>query len=177
MIEQHHRSARATLWLVGMMGVGKTTVGRLVAVEAGVAFVDLDEDVEADAAVSIPEIFDRSGEPEFRRLEAAAVTRVAGRHCVVATGGGVVTQPAATERMRGTGLVVWLDAPASVLAERVGDGWYRPMLAGDDPAAAMASIAADRAVAYAAAAHHRVDVSGRSPEAVAEEVSALWTRS
>jgi shikimate kinase len=177
MIEEQHESAGATLWLVGMMGAGKTTVGRLVAVGAGVAFVDLDDDIEADAAVTIPEIFARSGEPAFRRLEAAAVARVAGRRCVVATGGGVVTQPEATRRMRRSGLVVWLDAPAEVLAERVGDGWYRPMLAGEDPAGALASIAATRAAAYAAAAHHRVDVAGRLPEEIAEEVSALWTRS
>ncbi len=167
----------STLWLVGMMGAGKTTVGRLVAASAGAAFIDLDDSIEEDAGRPIPEIFERFGEERFRVLERDAVDRVAGNRAVIATGGGVVTSEGAVERMRETGLVLWLDAPAQTLADRVGDGSYRPMLAGGDPAGAVAAIARERAPAYEVAAHHRLGTAGRDPEEIAAEVRKLWMRS
>ena len=167
----------ATLWLIGMMGAGKTTVGKMVAEAAGVPFVDLDDSVEAESGMPIPQIFADHGEDHFRRLEGDAVARVAGTRVVVSTGGGVVTRQAAVERMRGTGVVVWLDAPPETLAERVGDGFYRPMLAGGDPAAAVKKLARQRSAAYADAAHHRVETDGKTPAACSEEVTVLWMSS
>ncbi|MDX1692088.1 MAG: shikimate kinase, partial [Acidimicrobiia bacterium] len=115
-----------TLWLVGMMGAGKTTVGWLVADRVGRPFVDLDDDVVAAAGSSIPDIFAMQGETAFRALEHAALMERAGSEAVVACGGGVVIDERNVARMRAEGVVVWLDAPAEVLRGRVGDGEGRP---------------------------------------------------
>lgn len=165
-----------TLWLVGMMGVGKTTVGRLVAGRLQRPFVDLDEAVAAAAGRPIPEVFAAEGEPGFRRREAAALAATAGTAAVVACGGGVVGDPVNVDLMRRRGRVVWLEAPAAVLAGRVGEGAGRPLLAGEGVAALGPLLAARRA-AYAAAADLRVDTTTRSPEEVAEEVVRWWSES
>lgn len=158
-----------TVWLIGMMGSGKTTVGRRLADALGIEFHDTDAAVEEAAGSSIPELWRRRGEEEFRRLEHEAVVRVAGRRAVVATGGGVVLRDENVAAMRRTGQVVWLDAPAEVLARRVGSGAGRPLLAGDDLPGRFADMLADRAERYRAAAHRVVD-AGRSQSAVAEEL-------
>jgi shikimate kinase len=167
---------RATLWLVGMMGAGKTTVGRLVAERCGVGFVDLDDLIVAAAGRTIPEIFAADGERGFRDLEAEAAASVAGERRVVAAGGGIVTRPEVVDLMRRTGIVIWLDAAPETLAERVGTGAGRPMLSGD-PAGRLRELARRREPAYRGAAHHRVGTGCRDPGEVAEEVAGLWTRS
>jgi shikimate kinase len=165
----------ATLWLVGMMGAGKSTVGPLVAERLGRPFVDLDEVIAASAGRPIPELFAAEGEGGFRRREAAALAAVAGSEAVVACGGGIVVDPANVERLRETGLVAWLAAPAAVLAARVRDGAGRP-LAGEGGREVAERLAA-RESAYAAAAHWRVETTGRAPEEVAEEVVRRWSES
>lgn len=167
-----------TLWLVGMMGSGKSVVGDLVASRVGAEFVDLDEEVSARAGASIPELWRREGEGAFRELEAAAVERLSGESGgprVVATGGGVVLRADNVEAMRSSGTVVWLDAPAEVLLQRVAGGEGRPLLAGG-PERLSALLAARRAL-YETAGHHRVQTAGRSPEEVAQEVAELWSAS
>ena len=166
-----------TLWLIGMMGAGKTTVGRAVARRAAMPFVDLDDEIAAAAGATIPEIFAGSGEAAFRDLEAAAVAGVAGRQAVVAAGGGAVLEERSRRVMRASGTVVWLQAPASELAVRVGRGPGRPLLAGEDPAGRLDVLLRAREADYRAAAHHRVDTTGRDAEQIAEEVAGLWTRS
>ena len=165
----------ATLWLVGMMGAGKSTVGPLVAEGLGRPFVDLDEVIAAAAGRSIPAVFAAEGEAGFRRREAAALEAAAGTEAVVACGGGIVVDPANVARLRQSGLVAWLAAPAAVLAERVKDGAGRP-LAGEGGSEVEARLAA-RERAYAAASHCRVKTAGRSPEEVAEEVVRWWNAS
>jgi shikimate kinase len=167
----------ATLWLVGMMGAGKSTVGALVASSLGVPLTDIDRVVEAEAGSSVEQIFDSEGEPAFRRREAKAVAVAAGTIAVVACGGGAVMDGGNTQRMRQTGLVVWLDAPAQVLGERIAGAGGRPLLAGSEVVDRLSAIWAVREPAYAAAAHHRVDTAGRSPEEVAKEVVRLWLSS
>jgi shikimate kinase len=156
------------VYLVGMPGSGKSSVGQLLAASLGTPFVDLDAEVEASAGTSVPAIFEAEGEAGFREREADALRRAAaGSPAVVACGGGAVLRPENVERMRSTGTVVHLDAPAEVLAGRV------ETAAGDRPlltdGAALARLHADRAAAYRAAAHVRVDASG-PPERVAEDV-------
>jgi shikimate kinase len=163
--------------LIGMMGAGKSTVGTLVATTLGLPLTDIDHVVEAEAGGSIERIFDSEGEPGFRRRESRAVAAAAGTPAVVACGGGVVLDAGNTERMRESGLVVWLDAPAGVLAERLGVPDGRPLLAGSEIAGRLSEIAAVRDSAYGAAAHQRIDTAGRSPEEVAEEVVRLWMSS
>ncbi|MCC6339377.1 MAG: shikimate kinase [Acidimicrobiia bacterium] len=164
------------LFLVGMMGAGKTTVGRLCAAELGRPFVDLDARVEARAGRPVAEIFAHDGEAAFRRLEGEALAEVAASPvaAVVACGGGVVLDPAHRARLRTAGLVVWLDAPAGVLAERLGAGEGRPLLesapGGVEPA--LARLARAREAAYREAAHAVVDASPPDPAVVAAAVAA-----
>ena len=164
----------ATLWLVGMPGSGKSTVGPLVAQGLGRDFVDLDEAVGAAAGLAIPAIFAAEGEAGFRRRETAALVATAGREAVVACGGGIVVGPGNVDVMRGSGMVAWLEAPAAVLAERVGEGAGRPLLE-QEADSAVAGLLASRQAAYAAAAHCRVETAGRTPEEVAEEVVQRWS--
>lgn len=164
-----------TLWLIGMMGAGKTVSGRRVAEKLGLPFVDLDDEVEASAGMSIPEIFSEKGENTFRALEHAAVAARAGSACVVACGGGVVLDEANRSVMRESGTVVWLDAPDDVLASRVGSGVGRPLLAGD-PIRRLEEVSASRRHLYEQTAHVRVDAVGTIEE-VAAEVEAAWNGS
>jgi 3-dehydroquinate synthase/shikimate kinase/3-dehydroquinate synthase len=162
-----------TLWLVGMMGAGKSTVGPPAAAAVGVSFFDIDD--AAAGGRAIPEIFAREGEAAFRAAEADQIAAHAGRIAVVACGGGAVLDARSVALMRASGTVVWLDADPEVLASRVGDGTGRPLLEGD-PAGAIATIAAERHAAYRSAAHHRIDTGGLTPAQAAEQVARLWGR-
>lgn len=163
----------ATLWLVGMMGAGKSTVGPLVARRLQRPFLDLDEVLAAEAGRSIPEIFAAEGESGFRRREGAVLAAKAGTEAVVACGGGAAMDRANVALMRSSGMVAWLEAPAVVLVERVGEGKGRPLLA-REAGAGVEDLAARRESAYTAAAHCRVGTAGRTPEEVAEEVVRRW---
>ena len=157
------------------MGSGKSTVGVLAARRAGAAFVDLDERIVTAAGVSIPEIFAAEGEDGFRRRENEALITAAEGRAVVACGGGVVLVAANVDLMRARGPVVWLDAPPAVLAARVGAGEGRPLVDGTEVGVRLQAIATAREVAYAAAAHYRLDAARRTPEKIAEEVVRLWS--
>lgn len=159
------------------MGAGKSTVGALAAARLGLPFVDLDERVAEAAGRPVAGIFAAEGEAGFRVRETAAVMETAGHEAVVACGGGVVLAAENVARLRESGIVVWLDAPVSALAGRVGAGEDRPLLAAGRAAGCLQEIAAARAAAYAAAAHHRVHTDGRTPEETAEEVIRLWKQS
>lgn len=161
------------LFLIGLMGSGKSAVGRLLAEKLGRPFVDTDAQVEECAGLTIPEIFAREGESSFREREAAAIAQVAqGDHQVVATGGGAVLRPENRERLRSAGLVIWLTASPEALLERArGQGIAtRPLLAGDDPLGRLRSLAASREVAYAETAHLRIDTEAGSVESVTDAV-------
>ena len=119
-----------TVWLVGMMGAGKSTVGPALARRLELPFVDLDAEIERASGLSIPEIFEAQGEAAFRALEAEALDRMAGTERVVAIGGGALTQPGVRERVAAAGTVVYLRAAPETLLERIGDPEGRPLLAG-----------------------------------------------
>lgn len=159
--------------LVGLMGAGKTTVGRRVAERLGVTFTDTDELVEALAGVDVAEIFATRGEEHFRALERRAVADAcaAPEPGVVACGGGAVVDPENRRQLRDRGLVVWLTAPVEVLAARVGAGAHRPLLA-TEPATVLRRLETLRGDAYAAAADVRVDTAGRDVEEVVDAVLA-----
>ena len=145
--------------LVGMMGAGKSTVGRRVAVKLGRPFADTDALIEAREGQSIAELFATRGEPAFRDLEAAALRElVLGPELLVlATGGGAVVRPANRALLREHATVVWLRASAGVLAHRVRQDGSRPLLA-DDPRAAIDRLLAEREPWYREVADHVVDV-------------------
>lgn len=166
------------LWLIGMMGSGKTRVGQLAAARREVPFFDTDRRVEEQAGCSIAELWAERGEPAFRRLEAEAVRWVSGLEGIVATGGGVVLDPGNVVTMRATGTVVWLDADASTLARRVGSDRARPLLVAEEPVEErLRRIAAERAGRYATAAHIRIRTDLLGEDAVADEVMELWNAS
>lgn len=160
--------------LVGMMGSGKTTVGRLLAGRLGRRFFDSDEEVEHATGRTVPEIFASDGEAAFRAEERRALeTAVASpAPAVVAVAGGAVLDPRNRALLARAGTVVWLRAdPATTLAGRVGDGAGRPLL-GDDPPAALRRLAAERTPLYEDVADVVVDVDGAAPAAVVESVLA-----
>lgn len=165
------------LVLIGMMGAGKTVVGRLVAARIGRPFVDTDALVEAGARKPILDIFADEGERGFRAREAAAIRRTSAlRGQVIAVGGGAIVDPANITNLRATGDLVLLDAPAEVLAGRVAGCEGRPLLAGAaDLAARLAQVRIQRDGAYRRAAAHTVDTTGRTPQEVAAAVLA-WAR-
>ena len=159
------------LVLVGLMGAGKTTVGRRCAKRLGRPFVDTDDLVVTLAAMPFDQIWREGGEARFRELERQAVLDVCAspEPLVIACGGGTVVDAENRRRLRETGVVVWLRAPTAVLAARVGTGATRPLLAGD-PEGALARLAETRADAYAAAADAVVDTDDRDVTAVAGAV-------
>lgn len=161
------------LWLVGMMGSGKTTVGRLVSVVAGVPFRDVDLIVQERIGSTIPDLWEREGENAFRAIETTIVSELAsGKGAVISTGGGAVLRESNRRAMRRSGTVVWLQAPASVLAGRVGGSLERPVLGGGGEDR-LAELLESRRSAYEAVAHHTVNTAGRTPAEVAAEV-AVW---
>jgi len=159
------------VWLIGMMGSGKTSVGRLLSERLELPFYDTDATVEANAGLTIGQIFERLGEPRFRELESLAVRAIASQDDgVVSAGGGVVLDPSNVEVMRESGTTVLLDTDVETLVARVGAAADRPLLSAD-PDRYLREIASARAGAYAGAADAVVDAAG-SIEDVAHRVEA-----
>ena len=172
----NERNARPIV-IIGFMGTGKTTVGRLVAGRLGWRFVDLDAVIEELAGKKIPDIFRGEGEAAFRRLEAAALGRaLGGERTVLATGGGAACQEANLAMMLERGRVVALSATPEEVLSRAGRASGRPLLDGaSDPLAQARALLREREPYYARA-HVRVDTVGKSPEDVAAEVLAAVAR-
>jgi shikimate kinase len=160
------------LYLVGMMGTGKSAVGRPLAAALGYRFLDADTSVERVAGRSIPELFAQVGEPGFRDLETAVLGQIASWHSlVVATGGGVVTRPENWGHMQ-QGVVVWLDAPPELLLRRLAaDPSPRPLLQTADPESQLSSLLSQRQRLYAQADLH-IRQAGEPIEEVAAAVLA-----
>ena len=158
------------LYLIGMMGSGKSSAGRHLAEQLGYRFLDADTSLQQVAGRSIPELFASEGEEGFRRLEAAVLNQIASWHSlVVATGGGVVTQPQNWGQLH-QGVVIWLDAPDAVLLERLAaDPTPRPLMEAPDPAARLADLLEQRRPLYAQADLH-IRQDGRPPAQVAAQI-------
>ena len=162
-----------SLYLVGMMGSGKTSTGRPLAQQLGYGFVDADAVIEQAADCSIPEIFERDGEAGFRALESQVLTAISQRHSlVVATGGGVVTQQENWGLLH-SGIVIWLDVVPGQLMQRLkADSTVRPLLQTDDPDAALNALLNQRRPLYAEA-DLTVVIDQETPEAVADGILQL----
>ena len=167
------RLAGRSLYLVGMMGSGKTSTGRPLAERLGYGFVDADAVIEQAAGCSIPDIFDRDGEAGFRSLESQVLSAISQRHSlVVATGGGVVTQPE-NWGMLHSGIVIWLDVVPDQLLQRLNaDSTVRPLLQTNDPEAALNALLNERRPLYAEA-DLTVVINDETPEAVADGILQL----
>ena len=162
-----------SLYLVGMMGSGKTSTGRPLAEQLGYGFVDADAVIEQAAGCSIPEIFERDGEAGFRALESQVLNAISQRHSlVVATGGGVVTQQENWGLLH-SGIVIWLDVVPEQLMQRLkADSTVRPLLQTDDPDAALNALLNQRRPLYAEA-DLTVVIDQETPDAVADGILQL----
>ena len=148
---------RQNIVLIGLMGSGKSAVGRMVAAKLGFTFTDTDQLIVETARRSIPQIFESEGEAVFREKETAALRSLLGSsHHVIATGGGVVTQQRNHPLLRHLGFIVWLDAEVSTLHRRTGSGQGRPLLKDDDPKARLQALYDARRPLYQALAALRI---------------------
>ncbi len=155
------------VFLVGMPGSGKSTVGPELAARLGVPFVELDSEIERAAGKSVREIFAAEGEARFRELEAAALVQAAGRDpSVVSCGGGVVLEPANRVTLRAAGEVVFLSVPLEILRARVVPSAERPLI---HESTDLDRLFLDREPLYREFAAHVVNASG-SPEDVAAAI-------
>ena len=141
--------------LVGLMGVGKTTVGRRLGARLGLPFVDADHEIELAAGLSVAEIFDRYGEAHFRDGERRVIARlIDGSAKVIATGGGAFMNDATRALILDRATAVWLDADLDTLAARVARRDNRPLLRGKDPRTVLRKLAEVRNPVYALAPIH-----------------------
>jgi shikimate kinase len=159
--------------LIGMMGSGKSTIGRLVADRLGTPFCDTDEQVVRETGMSIDEIFSTYGENVFRDHESQALEHCLELGGIVATGGGIVLRDTnRTMLMESNVRVVWLDASPDELIGRLSGVRDRPML-GNNPQEAILRLDDQRRPAYAQVASVRIDTTEKSPNDVCEEI-ATW---
>jgi shikimate kinase len=167
------------VYLVGLMGAGKTTVGRLLAKRLNLDFIDSDREIEARTGVSIPTIFEIEGEDGFRKREAqviADLSRLSGR--VVATGGGAVLRPENRANMSVSGFVVYLNVPPSTLLERTRHDRNRPLLQVADPLQRLKDLFSQRDPLYREVADLIIDGGRISAQGVLQllikEVGERW---
>lgn len=153
--------------LIGMMGAGKSAIGRKLAARLDWPFVDADHEIEAAANMSIPDIFEAYGEPEFRRLEASVMARLldAGPS-VLATGGGAFMNADTRAAIAASAVSVWLSADIDLLMARVARKSTRPLLKAPDPRAVMQKLIDERYPVYG-----RADVTVASRDASKEEMA------
>jgi shikimate kinase len=162
------------LYLVGFMGSGKTTVGRIVAAELGWTFVDIDDDIEREQKQSINAIFDRQGEAEFRHIETQAIRRrvaeiESGHPTVVALGGGAFAREENFQLIENNGVTIWLDCSLDLIRRRIESATHRPLAR--DPVK-LEELYHARRPAYARA-DFRIDVLVNDSVAAAAQVLKL----
>ena len=149
--------------LVGMMGVGKTSVGKRLAAVLNCAFVDADEAIETAARMTIPEIFEQFGEAHFRDGERRVIARLiedGGRRAVIATGGGAFCNAATRSLILEKGIAVWLDSDIETLIERTARKDNRPLLQGGDRREILTRLREERRADYALAPIHVMSNDG-----------------
>lgn len=164
--------SKTNLILVGLMGCGKTTVGRLVANGLGWEFIDTDRLIVEQTGTPIPVLFREKGEPFFRRVEKELLLTLKDKQrMVLATGGGTVLDGRNRRLLKEMGLVIYLKTSPAVLATRVGRGEGRPLLMGQEPVAALTALLEKREIYYQEA-DLVVVTDGRTPSQVAAEIIA-----
>jgi shikimate kinase len=172
----------SNLYLVGMMGAGKTTVGRILARRLKLRFVDADHEIEARCGVKIPVIFEIEGEAGFRAREAHAIAELTALDGIVlATGGGAVLAAANRRRLAARGTVVYLRALPEDLYERVRHDRNRPLLAGADPLGRLRALYIERDPLYREIADLIVETGAQSVQVLARalltDLQAQWKAS
>lgn len=162
------------IYLIGMMGSGKTETGRVLAVTLGYGFVDLDAEIVKKEGRPISDIFAQSGEPYFRDAETRVLKEFsAKKKHVFAAGGGIILRNENIKRMKETGKVVLLKTSAKTLWQRIQYATDRPLLNKPDPFGTLKQILADRESLYEEACHFSVVTDGKLAEDVAREIQEL----
>jgi shikimate kinase len=166
--------AKTNIYLIGPMGAGKSTIGRLLAAELDYEFSDSDRVIEERTGADIPWIFDMEGEEGFREREAAALADLAlSTSHIIATGGGIILREQNRLVMKETGFVCYLTASIDQLAERTARDKKRPLLQVENPRQKIIDLLAFRDPLYREAADFIVNTDRRSPKAVAQEIMSL----
>lgn len=168
--ELSHRLQGLNIYLVGMMASGKSSVGPALASALGYRFIDADAVLEKAAGCTIPELFQRDGEQGFRALERQVLQQIASWHSlVVATGGGVVSQPANWGELH-QGVVVWLNVAEAELRRRLqADPGQRPLLAGAEGEQRLGQLLEQRKPLYAQA-DLEIEASAATPQQLAQQI-------
>ena len=157
--------------LIGMMGAGKSSVGRFLQKRTSLALFDTDKMVESQFEISISEIFSRYGEERFREAESAALRGLAGaQQGIIVAGGGAVLRDENIDLLKERGIVVWLEANEDTLFERASRRGSRPLLKTEDPKEAFSRMLQARRPIYAKVADIRVDTSALTHEEVADAI-------
>ncbi len=165
---------KSVIFLVGPMGAGKSTIGRLLAGELNYNFRDSDRVIEERTGADIPWIFDMEGEEGFRERETAVLQELAGEQAtVVATGGGIVLREQNRELMKSAGYVCYLTASIDQLVERTARDKKRPLLQVENPRQKIIDLLTLRDPLYQSAADFIVNTDRRSPKAVAQDIANL----
>ena len=163
------------IWLIGMMGSGKTSAGEIAAGNLNVPFMDTDRIIEQRTGESVSSFWSANGEEAFRDVERSVVADLAGEEGIVSTGGGIVLDASNRRLLVDSGSVVWLQARVSTLASRVASSSDRPLLAAsEDPFDVMESKLRERAALYEAVAGYRIETDDLTPSEVAGEIEELW---
>ena len=161
--------------LIGFMGTGKTSIGKMLASKLGCAFVDLDHKIEDDNDMTIPEIFQKYGETHFRELEKQAVKETTGRRgIVIATGGGTIKDTENMQLLRESGVVICLTADVDEILSRTESKGERPVLDAKDKAqgdrrAAIEKLLEERRIFYDQA-DYKVDTTDWSPMQIIDDI-------
>ena len=168
------------LWLLGLSGSGKSTVGPRLAQALGLPWVDTDEEIARNSGKSIPEIFAQEGEESFREKESAILAKAAaGPASVISCGGGIVLREANRQAMASTGLRIYLQADPSTLARRIRSSQNRPLLSGKSPEETLAAQLTQRAPGYEES-EIRIEVARLKPgevvAAIRQKLPAPWSR-
>lgn len=168
------------LWLLGLSGSGKSTVGPRLAHAVGLPWVDTDAEITRDSGKSIPEIFQTEGEEAFREKEAAVLAKMgAGPASVISCGGGIVLRESNRKTMASTGLRIYLQADPVNLAHRLRSSRNRPLLSGKSPEETLKAQLAQRAPGYEES-EIRIEVTRLKPDevvaAIMKKLPAPWSR-
>jgi shikimate kinase len=164
-------AAAKSIVLIGMMGAGKSSIGRCLETLTGLSRFDTDESIVSKCALSIPEIFSKYGEARFRDMETEILSSFMPAHAaIVVTGGGMVLREQNVVMLKRLGTVVYLEADEGILFERATRRGNRPLLQGENPRARFSQIFHDRAALYAAAADFRINTTSSTHEEVARAI-------
>lgn len=170
----HYIPSQLSIYLVGPMGAGKTTVGKQLAELLGRPFVDSDHEIEAKTGASIPWIFEKEGEAGFRQREENVIDLLTQKPGIVlATGGGAVTRVSNRQHLNQRGVVVYLYTPVEMQLARTARDRNRPLLQTADPALKLAELLAIRDPLYREVAHHIVPTSDGSARELAQKIIQL----